>query len=253
MLDRAHDLQARRSRAFYAELFGWAAEDPVEEFGGYVNFTKDGIPVAGCMGNQPGSGMPDVWSVYLATDDAAKTLDAAAASGGQVHVTAMPVADLGVMGFLTDPGGAGVGVWQPGRHQGFGVLGEPGAPSWFELHTRDYATVVAFYRDVFRWDTQVLSDTAEFRYTRLKYGDTWLAGIMDASGFLPDGAPATWSVYFEVDDIDAALAKTVELGGSVLRAAEDTPYGRLAAAADPTGAQFRLVAPNAATPESSPV
>jgi hypothetical protein len=30
--------------------------------------------------------------------------------------------------------------------------------------------------------------------------------------------------------------------------AEGTPYGRLAAAVDPTGAQFKLVAPNAAMP-----
>jgi len=32
----------------------------------------------------------------------------------------------------------------------------------------------------------------------------------------------------------------VENGGSVVRAAEDTPYGRLAAVADPTGAGFNL-------------
>jgi hypothetical protein len=30
--------------------------------------------------------------------------------------------------------------------------------------------------------------------------------------------------------------------------AEDTPYGRLAEAADPTGAHFKLVAPNEAMP-----
>ncbi len=71
---------------------------------------------------------------------------------------------------------------------------------------------------------------------------------MDASGFLPDGVPVYWSVYFGVEDTDAALAKIVDLGGSILRAAEDTPYGRLATAADPTGAQFKLVAPNAAMP-----
>jgi predicted enzyme related to lactoylglutathione lyase len=33
-------------------------------------------------------------------------------------------------------------------------------------------------------------------------------------------------------------------------AAEDTPYGRLAAAADPTGARFKLVAANEAMPGS---
>jgi len=234
-----------RSRAFYCQLFGWTAEEPAEELGGYLNFTKNGVPVAGCMASQPGSDMPDAWSVYLATDDAGKTLDAATANGGQVHVHAMAVGDLGTMAFLADPGGAGIGVWQPGLHQGFGVLGEPGTPSWFELHTRNYQIAVDFYRTVFDWDTHVLSDTPELRYTTLKQGKGWLAGIMDASGFLPDGVPAHWSVYFGVDDTDAALAEIVNLGGAILRAAEDTLYGRLAVAADPTGAQFKLVAPNA--------
>jgi len=47
-------------------------------------------------------------------------------------------------------------------------------------------------------------------------------------------------VYFEVDDVDAALAKTVELGGAIVQPAEDTPYGRLATATDSTGALFKL-------------
>ena len=75
-----------KSRAFYGELFGWTAEDPGEEYGGYINFLKDGVPVAGCMRNDGQSGTPDVWSVYLATDDAEATVDAAAANGGQVIV-----------------------------------------------------------------------------------------------------------------------------------------------------------------------
>src|SRR5674536_107124 len=125
-----------RSRAFYCQLFGWTAEEPVAELGGYVNFAKDGVRVAGCMASQPGSGALDVWSVYLATDDAEKTLAAATAHGGQVHVPAMAVDDLGIMAFIGDPGGAGIGLWQPGMFPGFGVLGEPGTPSWFELHPR---------------------------------------------------------------------------------------------------------------------
>src|SRR5207247_3990014 len=106
--------------------------------------------------------MPDVWSVYLATDDATKTVDAATAGGGQVVVPAMEVGELGTMAVVSDPGGAAIGMWQPGLHQGFGVFGEAGTPSWFELHTRDYAAAVSFYRDVFRWDTDVVSDTPEF-------------------------------------------------------------------------------------------
>ena len=237
-----------RSRAFYGELFGWTAEEPTEEFGGYFNFHKDGSLVAGCMASRPDSGMPDVWSVYLATDDARKTVETATANGGEAIVEAMDVADLGTMAVLTDAGGAAVGVWQPGSHRGFGVFGESATPSWFELSTRDYEAAVDFYRTVFRWETHAVGDTPEFRYTTLKHGEDWLAGIMDASGFLPEGVPAHWSVYFGVEDTDAALAQIVDLGGEVVRPAEDTPYGRLASAADPTGAQFKLVAPNEAMP-----
>jgi predicted enzyme related to lactoylglutathione lyase len=68
------------------------------------------------------------------------------------------------------------------------------------------------------------------------------------TNFLPEGVPAHWSVYFGVDDADAALAQTVELGGSIVMAAEDTLYGRLATATDPTGGQFKVVAPNADMP-----
>ena len=230
-----------RSRDFYCALFGWTAEEPAPEFGGYFNFQRDGVRVAGCMSSQNGSGAPDRWSVYLTTDDARRTVDAAAASGSQVHVPPMDVADLGTMAVVADPGGAGIGLWQPGVHRGFGVTAEAGAPSWFELITRDYDSSVSFYRDVFRWTTEVAGDTPEFRYTTLKHCDEMLAGIMDGSAFLPDGAPATWTVYFGVDDTDAAVARVVELGGSIVRPAEDTPYGRMAEAADPTGAHFKLI------------
>ena len=45
-------------------------------------------------------------------------------------------------------------------------------------------------------------------------------------------------------DADAALERVVELGGTIVQPAEDTPYGRLATAADPTGTRFRIVASN---------
>jgi predicted enzyme related to lactoylglutathione lyase len=227
---------------FYDALFGWTHESAGEDYGGYVNFSKDGIAVAGCMRNGGESGMPDVWSVYLAVIDAAASVGTATAHGGAVIVPAMDVMELGRMAVLVDPGQAAIGVWQPGLHQGFGLLAEPGAPAWFELHTRDYEASVAFYRDVFAWDTHPVSDTPEFRYTTFGEDEGALAGIMDASAFLPDGVPAHWSVYFAVTDTDAALARVAELGGAVVMDAEDTPYGRLATAADPTGALFKLVA-----------
>ena len=231
-----------RTVPFYGELFGWTPEYMGEQYGGYINLRKDGEMLAGCMTNDGTSGAPDSWSVYLASDDAETTVKAAAASGGQVVVPTMGVMALGTMAMLTDPGHAAVGVCQPGTFSGFGFIDELGAPAWFELVTRDFAASVAFYEDVFGWQTHVLGDTDEFRYTTLGEGDAARAGIMDGSGFLPEGSPATWRVYFAVADADATTAQVEGLGGTVLRSPQDTPYGRLAEVSDPTGATFAVMA-----------
>jgi predicted enzyme related to lactoylglutathione lyase len=228
-----------RAQAFYADLFGWTCEEAGPEYGGYFNFSKDGVQVAGGMRNDDDAA-PDRWSVYLATENAAATVDAAAAQGSAVIVPAMPVMELGSMAVVTDPGGDAIGMWQPGLHKGFGVFGESGTPAWFELHTRAYDAAVQFYRDVFKEDARPMSDAPEFRYTTLNDGEEQLAGIMDASTFPPE-APSGWSIYFGTDDTDKSLARIVDLGGKVVLPAEDTPYGRLAQASDPTGALFKLV------------
>ena len=230
-----------RSQEFYCRLFRWTVEDPGADYGGYQNFLKDGIRVAGCMRNDGEAGVPDLWSVYLAVEDADATVAAAETRGAQVMVPPMDVMTLGRMAVVVDAGGAVVGMWQPGDFPGFGVLAEANAPSWFELHTREYEKSVDFYRDVFGWDAHTMSDAADFRYTTLGKDDGALAGIMDSAAMLPDGAPSHWAVYFGVEDTDAALSEIVALGGEVVIPAEDTPYGRLAMASDPTGALFRLV------------
>ena len=103
---------------------------------------------------------------------------------------------------------------------------------------------VAFYTDVFGWQPEVAGDTDEFRLSVLKDSDgETIAGIMDGAGFLPPDQGDLWQVYLQVADTDAALAKVTELGGTVLQPGIDTPYGRLAAAADPAGAPFKLVGP----------
>jgi uncharacterized protein len=63
---------------------------------------------------------------------------------------------------------------------------------------------------------------------------------MDGSAFLPDGVPPNWSIFFGAEDVDKTLQVITDNGGAVIRPAEDTPYGRLAAAGDPTGVVFNL-------------
>ena len=231
---------ADRAAAFYGALLGWDATDPGPEYGGYRIWQRDGKAVGGCMGNDGAENIPDAWTIYLTSDDADRTCELARAHGGQVFMGPMDVTQNGRFAILGDPGGAGVGVWQPREVSGFEVRGEPGAPAWFELHTPAYDAAVAFYRDVFGWDARTMSDTADFPYTTLGEGESALAGIMDASG--EPGDRAGWAVYFEVEDADAACEQVTALGGSVEREPEDTPYGRLASVTDPTGARFRLMA-----------
>jgi uncharacterized protein len=226
-----------KTRAFYGELFGWTAEDPNEEFGGYINFQRDGVRIAGCMAND-GSMGPDGWSVYLATDDILKVAEAAPAAGGAVMMPPMAVGDLGQMAFLTDPGGAVVGAWQPGAHAGFTVVNEAGAPGWFELHTKAWKASLDFYRDVFGEEVQDVS-VEEFHYAMFVAGDDQLAGVVDSSAW--DDDPTGWFVYITVDSADDTAAKAVQLGGTVVQAPEDTPYGRLATLHDSTGATIKLL------------
>ena len=230
-----------KAQEFYGGLFGWTTETQREEFGGYFTFLKDGKHVGGCMANDGQQGMPDVWTTYLTTDDVERTAADAKAKGGQVHLEPMQVAENGSFAIIGDPGGAGIGAWQPDQVTGFEIWNEPGAPRWFELHTAAYDATVDFYRDVFGWNTNTYSDTPEFRYTTLRSGADDLAGIMDASQ-LSEGAAPGWTIYFGVEDTDAALERVVELGGKVTQEAKDTPWGRLAQAADPTGTAFKLMA-----------
>ena len=228
-----------QARAFYAELLGWEASEPDLELGGYFNFIKDGAVVAGCMAAGPGT-TPNEWTVYLATDDADATVEAARACGGEVLVPATPVAKLGTMAVVADPGNATIGIWQPDLHRGFGRVWDVGSPRWFELYTRDYRAAVSFYRDVFKLEARAMTETPSFRYTTLRNDGQDVAGIMDGTGYLPAWAAPYWTVYFAVTE--EAFDAVTDLGGRLVEPPESTRYGPVATVADPMGAQFKLVA-----------
>lgn len=229
-----------RAKAFYPGLFDWTVEESGPEFGNYVNFRSDGHLVAGMVHNTGEMGSPDVWTTYIATPDAAATAQAATDAGGQIFAPPMQVGDLGSMAVLADPAGGIFGVWQPGSHAGFTKYNEPGTVTWDEHHSKDFAKTTPFYETVFGWHLDKISDTAEFRHYQAQIDGDTVAGLMDSQAFLPAEVPSHWAVYFSVADVDAAIVKLTGLGGSVLRPAQDTPFGRVADVADPTGAMFKL-------------
>jgi predicted enzyme related to lactoylglutathione lyase len=225
--------------AFYSALFGWTAEREGES-DGYITLSKDGAHVAGLMAAEPDGAVQNAWSVDLHVDDALAVAESAAAHGATVN----EVVDLGAEGTwvsLTDPTGAHVGAWQNGTHTGIQLDSGPGSAVWQELVTRDFDTAVAFYRDVFAWQTEVLVDTDDFRYVTLGRSPDSVSGILDGARGGSAGETSHWDVYFGVDDADAAIGRITELGGSALGPAVDTPYGRMAQAVDPDGAAFAIM------------
>jgi predicted enzyme related to lactoylglutathione lyase len=242
---------------FYTNVFGWTADPPNEDFGGYRNFRWNGELVAGLMrASEDGSAGPtDVWSVYLRTDDADATLSAATGAGGTVVVPGMDVGDLGRMGFVVDSAGAAVGVWQPGSHRGFATRGEPGTPYWFDCMSQNYESSLTFYRDVFGWKYQEVGTGGDpnvagpDRYSLALFGDgdetEGLGGVMDAKGVFPDGVPSFWQVYITVADTDNAAAQIQEFGGEIIRPAEVTQWGTMGTAKDINGAVFLFATPPA--------
>ena len=123
-----------------------------------------------------------------------------------------------------------------------------GAPCWIDLLTSDLDRAKDFYRTVFGWHTETVADSDEFRYsTAIFDGDASPASgrypqlaVMDGTRDLPKGVPPNWVFFLGAEDGDKTVRLVKENGGTVIRDAEDTPYGRLAAVADPTGAGFNL-------------
>jgi predicted enzyme related to lactoylglutathione lyase len=221
------------AQRFYGNVFGWTFESAGPEYGGYTNASKDGHLVAGLMFNDPQWNSPDGWTTYFHTADIQATAASATAAGATSWVEPMEVEEKGWMAVLNDPAGAYFGLWQPAGHLGFEVFGEAGTPVYHQLSTRDFAKALDFYRQLFGWQTETVSDTDEFRYTTANFDGEALLGVMDDE-------PSRWFFFLGVEDVDKTLELIVDNGGTVVRGAEDTPYGRLAAAADPTGAGFNL-------------
>jgi uncharacterized protein len=107
-----------------------------------------------------------------------------------------------------------------------------GELSFFELGTGDYERAKTFYSELFGWKFEATD------------GGGRIATPTVPGGIHPSDAGAGPYVFFAVDDIDAALAKVRELGGSG-DAMDETPdtvaeFGRFALCKDDQGSSFGL-------------
>jgi hypothetical protein len=119
---------------------------------------------------------------------------------------------------------------------------EPGTFCWVELATSDLAAGRNFYEKTFGWrsDATTLEGWGEYATFKVAGDRSAAGGYAQQEGERSMGVPPHWNLYVTTDDVDAGVAKATELGGQATIPGMDTPIGRMAVIADPTGARFCL-------------
>ena len=226
--------------AFYSGVFGWDIPQGLPEAGGYSTASAGGRSVAGIG---PKTGPPDdpsAWTVYLAADDTDATAGKVRKAGGQLLVEPMDVMEFGRMAIATDVTGAAFGLWQGRKQTGVQLANVPGALTWNEHLSRDFEGAKAFYAAVFGYEYGDMSSD-QFTYATLLLKGHEVGGIGGYPPGTPDNVPAAWSTYFGAADTDKSVEQVTSHGGTVVRPAADSPYGRVATVADDQGAVFNLI------------
>ena len=228
---------------FYQAIFGWQYDAVGPDNNRYYVARVGPYAAAGIVGDQPEpQTQPAAWHLYFATDAIEKDVERAVALGATLMFPPTQVAHFGRMAICADPTGAAFGLWQAGEHSGWEISEDAGSTAWCELYTPDAKKARAFYAALF--NTTVDTMPGGMEYYVLKHGEQQLCGIMQID---PDWGvmQPMWVNYFSVANTDEAAAAAVQLGATQMGAVDDSPFGRLAALADPSGAIFKIIQPPA--------
>jgi uncharacterized protein len=177
---------------FYADLFGWRMR-PVPN----TSYTL--VSTGGGINGGVRRGAPYV-TFYVETDDLQSILDKVNILGGKTITPITELPGMATYALLSDPSGMEIGLVlaaerQPGEQAGAPV-------DWFEVLSPDADLSRRFCTEVFGWQVN------ESEYALVDTGGGINGGIGAAQG-------ACWvTVYASVDDVESALTKAAELGGS---------------------------------------
>ena len=250
--------------AFYGGLFGWdfEARTPAGAPTAYAYARKGGLLVAGVGGPPAGDGRTG-WTTYVWVDSADDTATTVAAAGGQVLAPPLDIPGAGRVAVCADPAGAVFGLWQAAENRGAELVNAPGTWNFSDLSPGNASEAEKFYGAVFGWerDPFELSAGDQASIWRLPgYGEFLAArdpelrqrqadaqapdGFADAVAILNPEASgdggALWNIVFAVADADAAFARALSLGATVVVPLFDTMYTRMGTVADPQGAPLTL-------------
>jgi uncharacterized protein len=235
----------KAAESFYANVIGWTAKDSGMPDGAYTLFSMGPAMVAGLMPIPPEAGAQGArpcWSGYIGVDDVDAYAARVTASGGAVHRAPQDIPGIGRFAVVADPHGATFILFH-GTSDEAPVPAAPGTPGhvgWHELHAGDGTSAFAFYAGLFGWTKAETVDMGAMGvYQTFATGGAPVGGMMTKT---PQTSAPFWLYYFNVEAVDAAMARVTDAGGQIIHGPMQVPGGSwIAHCLDPQGAIFALV------------
>ncbi|WP_407164610.1 VOC family protein [Bradyrhizobium sp. ORS 111] len=227
---------------FYASVLGWEAKDASTPGLPYKLFLTGELPRGGLMalpeeGRRQGA--TPRWVGYVEVDDIELTVRRIQDLGGAIYVPPTNT-NIGRVSIVADPQRATFGLVSGSTVASLSVEGldAPGRVGWHELLAADWRKAFGFYSEVFGWQRVESGVPAAEPYLLFSAGGPTIGGIFNKRPLEPI---AFWLYYFNVDDVDAAIARVKAAGGRVYEGPLELPDGSwIVRCIDPQGATFAL-------------
>jgi uncharacterized glyoxalase superfamily protein PhnB len=210
---------ADRAAAFYGHVLGWAYDPTAHQV------TNTALPT----GISVNAGLPTLFCCYAVDNVQAARTAITEADGvpGEIRHT-----DYGTLLDATDPQGMAFAVYEPAAGQKRPELNGsgPGELSYVTYQVPDSAGFRDFYGRVLGWT-----------FEPGRVADGWqVVGTHPMAGAAGGSQRSTTVPMWTVADIEAAVARVREAGGTVLAEPARQPYGVSAECTDDQGARFYL-------------
>ncbi len=231
------------AKRFLCGLFGWQSR--TKHFGaegGYTTFFiregKRSRDVAGLLSlsDLDGAGSRGCWMPVMRVH----SVDAVTAKSCELGaaVLAPPTGFTGLDRHAILAGPSGICYALFDARDGHVCRG-PGCVRWSELRVTDPSKTALFCWQAFGWLAESVRDVDwSLRVVYMHGGERILSMCKATSGEISRCLPC-----IETPDLDASVAKAIELGGTLIERRDDDPiHGRCARIADPLGEGLMLVA-----------
>ncbi len=231
---------------FYCDVIGWTTSEVSSADGvQYTTFNLGSVGVAGML-SIPGH---TAWIGYIAVEQVDAHVQKIVEAGGRLLRPAADVPGMLRFAVMSDPQGAPIVIFTPNPGMPSPERSAPltpGTVGWHELYTTDLEGGFEFYNKLFGWSKVTDMDMGPMGVYRIfdegdhkEMGD---GGMMAKAPHIP---ASSWTFYFNVDSVGAAVKRVESGGGTIVNTPMQVPGGSwIIQAQDPQGAMFSLVSSN---------